>query len=112
MKDFLYLQYIIIRPLGITPNYKDFDRKAELVLNMIIDDERKANILANKKVCKDCYGRMMSFIIRVQYSSDGWYLPQNLSIKGNKLFQAFMLEDEWYNKELSTNINNIYCLED
>ena len=45
MKDFLYLQYLVIRPMGVAPDDKDFDRKAEFALHNIMDDERQANIL-------------------------------------------------------------------
>lgn len=76
MKDFLYLQYVVIRPIGVAPDDKDFDRKAECLMTAIMDDERRANILADEKV---------SF--------------------GNT---GYLTHDQ----ELSTNINNIYCLED
>ena len=110
MKDFLYLQYLVIRPLGVAPDNKDFDRKAEFVLHTIMDDERRANILADEKVCQDGYGRMMSFIVRVPFTSNGWYPPQNMSIKGNRIFQEGMSGGDLYDQELSTNINNTYCL--
>ena len=45
MKDFLYLQYLVVRPMGVAPDDKDFDRKAEFALHNIMDDERQANIL-------------------------------------------------------------------
>ena len=112
MKNFLYLQYFVIRPLGVAIDNKDFDRNAEFVLNAIMDDEWRANILANEKVCKDGYGRLMSFIVRVSFSSDGWFPPQNMSIKGDRIFRGVMSGGDWYDQELSTNINNIYCLED
>ena len=111
MKDFLYLQYLVIRPMGVAPDDKDFDRKAEFALHNIMDDERQANILADEKVCLDCFGRMMSFVVRVSFTSDGWYPPQHMSIKGNRIYQGGMSGGDWYDQELSTNINNIYCLE-
>ena len=111
MKDFLYLQYLVIRPMGVAPDDKDFDRKAEFALHNIMDDERQANILADEKVCLDCFGRMMSFVVRVPFTSDGWYPPQHMSIKGNRIYQGGMSGGDWYDQELSTNINNIYCLE-
>ena len=42
MKDFLYLQYLVVRPMGVAPDDKDFDRKAEFALHNIMDDERQA----------------------------------------------------------------------
>ena len=34
-----------------------------------------------------------------------------MSIKGNRIYQGGMSGGDWYDHELSTNINNIYCLE-
>ena len=112
MKNFLYLQYFVIRPFGVARDNKDFDQKAEFVLNTIMDDEWRANILANEKVCKDGYGCLMSFIVRVSFSSDGWFPPQNMSIIGDRIFRCVMDGGDLYDEELSTNINNIYCLDD
>ena len=112
MKDFLYLQYLVIRPLGVTPDNKDFDRKAEFVLHTIMDDERRANSLADKRVCLDEDGRLMAFIVRVPYSPGGWCPPKHMSIKGNHIFRGGMSRCDWHDQELPTNINNIYCLEE
>jgi hypothetical protein len=112
MKDFLYLQYLVVRPMGVTPEDKAFDTKADFALHNIMDNERQANILADERVCLDCWGRLMSFVVRVPYSSDGWYPPQHMSIRKNRIYIGGMVDGDWEDEELSTNINNIYCLEE
>lgn len=111
MKDALYLQYLVIRPMGVSPDSTDFDRKAEFLLHMILDDERLASVLADKKHCQDCHGRMMSFIVKIPHAYDGWYPPQNLSIRGDRIYEVWMYEGEWIDHELSTTVDHIYCLE-
>lgn len=110
-KRFLYIQYLILRPPGIAPHDKEYDRGASFFAYRIIEDEDYANILARKDHCKDAYGLMDSFVIRI-FNNDGtWYLPEDLSIKNDKLYILRFEDDEYWEEELSTNVNNIYCFD-
>ena len=111
MAKFLYLQYVIIRPLGVAPDTEAWDNKSKFLMMKIMDDEREANFLADKKNSFDRFGYMDYFIVRVPYTSKGWYPPRHISIEGDRVFNGGMYYGDWFDKELEKNTNNIYCFD-
>lgn len=114
MKGCLYFQYLVMRPLGVSPEVKAFDTKADFILSQVTDNEQFANTLARRECCYNHLGYMTAFVVRVPYSEAGssWFPPQNLSIRGDRVYRGGTVHGDWIDEELSTNINNVYFMED